>query len=85
MNCIGVTREGLPCKGQAQKGYVTCPSHRLSVEGVLPRIRFCVSVTKSGTPCRAGAAAGHPTCQQHEGTVRLTTALDLVRFDLDWS
>jgi hypothetical protein len=83
VNCVGVTKKGLPCKGQAEKGYLTCPSHRLAVEGTLPSIHYCASTTLLGKPCRAGATAGHPSCGQHREQVIVAASSVWVAKDYD--
>lgn len=67
MRCEGTTQNGLPCSGGAQRGFQSCPSHRLQVDGVPKATRHCEAKTKAGQACQAGAARDSPTCPQHKG------------------
>lgn len=64
--CPGTTRAGLPCRASVQRGYRSCPSHRMEIEGCVPdSVVQCSGLTASNVRCRAGAQRGHLMCPQH--------------------
>ena len=70
MTCPGINRSGEPCRATPQRGYLSCPSHRLSVEGMLPtEFRPCRGRGASGDRCGSGAMKGSLTCPKHADQV----------------